>query len=506
MTKRLIPVMVLVIIATFAHREAVAEDARPETLTAFIDSVAAGRNELYSLDLPGDASQMRDLPIGVFDSGIGGLTVLEALLSIDTYNNETHQPGSDGRPDFENERFIYLGDQANMPYGNYPAAGKEPFLRELILRDALFLLGRRYWPSLEAASLRSDKPPVKAIAIACNSATAYGLADIRAALERWKLPVIVVGVIEAGSAAVVERLPVSEQPEAVAIFATVGTCSSRAYPTTLARMAGQAGRRLGPVVQHGSIGLAGAIEGDPAYICTATPEKTATSEKSATSTNYAGPSTTNAAAKFDSALLEVYGLDPAGLLGDSSDVATCRLNSIENYVRYDVASLVEGHRRSGATTPISTVVLGCTHYPLEHERIAAAFQRVREFRDTQGKQPYLAIVAAEITFVDPARYTARQLYQQLVRARLDRKSPPNDTPQHTFYITVPAPATSSTNRTPDGGFTAEYKLRRVAGSFDTEDFRTVPMVSAQLTPAARENMRTRLPHVEAAWRAFDQRP
>ena len=71
-------------------------------------------------------------------------------------------------PDFRDERFIYFGDQANMPYGNYSAAGRTDYLRELILKDAAFLLGRRAW----AAEPRFDKPPVKAIVIACNAATA----------------------------------------------------------------------------------------------------------------------------------------------------------------------------------------------------------------------------------------------------------------------------------------------------------------------------------------------
>jgi glutamate racemase len=57
----------------------------------------------------------RKLPVGVFDSGIGGLTVLEALLTLDVFHNDTLQPGADGVADFAQERFIYFGDQANMP-------------------------------------------------------------------------------------------------------------------------------------------------------------------------------------------------------------------------------------------------------------------------------------------------------------------------------------------------------------------------------------------------------
>ncbi len=63
-------------------------------------------------------ADLRDLPIGVFDSGVGGLTVLEAIKAHDRHHNLTGADGADGVPDFAGERFVYFGDQANMPYGN----------------------------------------------------------------------------------------------------------------------------------------------------------------------------------------------------------------------------------------------------------------------------------------------------------------------------------------------------------------------------------------------------
>ena len=137
----------------------------------------------------------------MFDAGIGGLAVMEAILSLDTFNNRTRQPGADGVPDFAGERFVYFGDQANMPYGNYAQKGRTDFLRELIVKDAVFLLGRRYHGSSSVNAVKFDKPPVKAIVIACNTATAYGLEDSRASLCAWNLDVPVIGVVEAGALA-----------------------------------------------------------------------------------------------------------------------------------------------------------------------------------------------------------------------------------------------------------------------------------------------------------------
>ena len=89
-----------------------------------------------------DGSECRSaLPVGVFDSGTGGLTVLEKILSLDAYDNATLTTGADGIPDFAAEHFQYLADQANMPYGVYDAQGKSDLLRALVREDARFLLG-----------------------------------------------------------------------------------------------------------------------------------------------------------------------------------------------------------------------------------------------------------------------------------------------------------------------------------------------------------------------------
>jgi hypothetical protein len=92
-----------------------------------------------SIDFAAYAGDRSQLPIGVFDSGIGGLTVLEAILASDLHDNKSGKPGADGIPDFQSERFIYLGDQANMPYGNYAAENKTKLLQEHVVKNMDFL-------------------------------------------------------------------------------------------------------------------------------------------------------------------------------------------------------------------------------------------------------------------------------------------------------------------------------------------------------------------------------
>jgi len=256
-----------------------------------------------------DPAAVRRLPIGVFDSGIGGLTVLEAILSLDAFNNQTLELGPDGVLDFAMERFVYFGDQANMPYGNYGAAGRTDYLRELILKDTIFLLGRRAWPARGDAP-HFAKPPVKAVVIACNTATAYGLEDIRTAVAAWGIPVIVVGVVEAGARGVLETNPAG----GIGVMATVGTCASGVYPRTIGATLGRAGFGPPPIAQQGSATLAGAIEGDAAFT------------------------------------------EPVAV-----------------YARREVRALAEAYRELRPGRPLETVVLGCTHYPLAKAEIEQAF-------------------------------------------------------------------------------------------------------------------------------------
>ena len=451
-----------------------------------------GVSDSFSIDFASYQKNVVDLPIGVFDSGVGGLTVLETLLTYDQHNNANGQPGSDGVPDFQNERFVYLGDQANMPYGNYSAAGKEDFLRELIMKDAIFLLGNRYWPNANAKTPMFDKPPVKAIVIACNTATAYGLEDIREAIDRWKLPVMVIGVVEAGADSFVQDLPAAGSPSTVAVMATTGTCSSGAYPRAIVRAAGLAGKRNPIVWQQGSLGLAGAIEGNLAFLYNAARPAETLSNK----TEYQGPSVGNARAPIDVSLTSVYGFEAKGLLGELDQPETWRLNSIENYVRYDVTMLVESYRQSGGNQPIEKLILGCTHFPYESARITNCLSRLRDYRDKNGQQPYRNLIAEQVTLIDPGQLTAKQLYRQLFIKRQLIRGESKFTPQiERIYLSVPAPQIASTLLTTDGGLNSEYKYGRDAGEPEREDTRTIPLTIDVLPMSLVELLKNQCPNI-----------
>jgi glutamate racemase len=123
-------------------------------------------------------------PIGVFDSGVGGLTVLRALIR-----------------ELPNEDFLYLGDTARLPYGT-----KSP---ETVARY-----------SVRAAEALESRG-IKALVVACNTASATALPSLR---ERFPaLPVI--GVIEPGAQAACE----ASASGRIAVLATEGTVRGGAY-------------------------------------------------------------------------------------------------------------------------------------------------------------------------------------------------------------------------------------------------------------------------------------
>ncbi|MFM8710365.1 MAG: glutamate racemase, partial [Sphingomonadales bacterium] len=241
-------------------------------------------------------AQRNTLPIGVFDSGTGGLTVLEAILTLDAFRNSDGKPGADGIPDFSSERFQYLADQANMPYGNYAAAGKTSLLKEHVLKNMTFLLGTTAARPVGKQFEPLSKESVKMLVVACNTATAYAIDDIKQLVSNWpsgKVPVV--GVINAGSLAAIRY--VRQHRGTVGVFATAGTVASNGYPLVLQAMADSLQLGKLSIVSQGGFGLAESIDRDWSFV-----SDQATTPRLA----YKGPSLRHPNYPIDSSLLSVY--------------------------------------------------------------------------------------------------------------------------------------------------------------------------------------------------------
>ena len=153
----------------------------------------------------------RSAPIGVFDSGIGGLTVVRELMR-----------------QLPNESIIYFGDTARLPYGPKSPETVIRYSREI----TSFLLSQG----------------VKAMVVACNTATAHALPTLR---REYDLPII--GVIEPGSRAAAR----ATRTGSVGVIGTQGTINSRAYERAIAaelstaRITVQACPLFVPLVEEG---------------------------------------------------------------------------------------------------------------------------------------------------------------------------------------------------------------------------------------------------------------
>jgi len=130
---------------------------------------------------------MKQAALGIFDSGLGGLTVFSAL----------HRS-------LPQEPLVYLGDTARVPYGNKSAETIQRYARE----DAQFLIQRG----------------VKALVVACNTASAFALKSLQ---QEFQLPIF--GVIEPG----VRAAAAATRNKKIGVLGTRGTITSGAYEKEL---------------------------------------------------------------------------------------------------------------------------------------------------------------------------------------------------------------------------------------------------------------------------------
>jgi glutamate racemase len=150
-------------------------------------------------------------PIGVFDSGLGGLTAVRALMQV-----------------LPSESIVYFGDTARLPYGSKSRATVIRFSLEI----ARFLLHH----------------DIKCLLVACNTASSHALAELESRLE-----VPVVGVIDPAVRASLAASPNGR----IGVIGTLGTVGSNAYPRAIqklkpeARVVSHACPLLVPLIEEG---------------------------------------------------------------------------------------------------------------------------------------------------------------------------------------------------------------------------------------------------------------
>ncbi len=153
----------------------------------------------------------RNAPIGVFDSGVGGLTVVREIMR-----------------QIPNEKIIYFGDTARVPYGSKSKETITRYSRQIV----------RFLESQQ----------VKAIVIACNTASAYALSELEKEVD---IPII--GVVKPGAKVAAEATKNGK----IGVIATEGTISSGIYSSYIkeikkdAKVIGKACPLFVPLVEEG---------------------------------------------------------------------------------------------------------------------------------------------------------------------------------------------------------------------------------------------------------------
>lgn len=239
-----------------------------------------------------------EAPIGVFDSGVGGLTVAREIMR-----------------NIPQERIVYFGDTARVPYGTKS--------KDTVLRYSRQIV--RF--------LRTQK--VKAIVIACNTASAYALEEIKKELD---IPII--GVVKPGARVACA----ATRNKKIGVIGTEATISSGIYTEFI--------RQQDPAIQ---------VMG-------------------------------KACPLFVSLVEEGWLKDPV---------------TVEVARRYLRELMEQG---------IDTLILGCTHYPLLRSTVQS-------------------VVGENVTLVNPAYETARELKALLVKEHLENPGTPcSETERYQFYV------------------------------------------------------------------------
>lgn len=174
--------------------------------------MSQGNNEGFGLtDVTDNRGVQADAPIGVFDSGIGGLTVVREIMR-----------------QIPNERILYFGDTARVPYGSKSKDTITRYSRQIV------------------HFLKEQK--VKAIVVACNTVSAYALEELEAESQ-----VPMIGVVRPGARAALE----ATRNGRIGVIGTEGTIGSHIYSTYIrkinpeAQVLGKACPLFTPLVEEG---------------------------------------------------------------------------------------------------------------------------------------------------------------------------------------------------------------------------------------------------------------
>ena len=458
--------LVLLSLILFSCRDEEGEEALlPIAQKALTDTAS-----MYYIDADSYPQDISGLPIGVLDCSVNGFEVVERLLTLDRFDNITGKPEPDGIIDFGGENIQFLSDRANGPYGGYIAKDNLDFLKEQVLSNTIFLMSDDFF-NLAGDEYRSGfKEPVKMIIVSSPVADLRVLPDINNFLEQSGTGVKAIGVVEAGIREAVSDVDEDGNLCVGVLFAPDGV-SSIEYESMIRKSVGNTGGKI-QVLNQEAVGLDAAIKGDTAYVDT-----TAVVARD----SYAGPVSGVSYNNIDMSLFDRYGFDTQGnalLYVRNGDISGVQLNSVENYARFHLVSMIERHRRSGSRVPISSIILADGSYAQIRDILEEVMDELYNYR-RGGIYLYRSGISPDFRFIDPAECAAVEAYKIL---RNDRNlALRGDLTRLESFITMPSASLPEDAINPDGTMKDDYRYGRQCGSEELTT-KVVPFSPRYVTP------------------------
>ena len=446
------------------------DDEGEEALLPIAQKALTDTASVYYIGADRYPQDISGLPIGVLDCSVNGFEVVERLLTLDCFDNITGKPEPDGIIDFGGENIQFLSDRANGPYGGYIEVGSLDFLKEQVLSNTIFLMSDDYF-NLAGDEYRSGfKEPVKMIIVSSPVADLRVLPDINNFLEQSGTGVKAIGVVEAGIREAVSDVDEDGNLCVGVLFAPDGV-SSIEYESMIRKSVGNTGGKV-QVLNQEAVGLDAAIKGDTAYVDT-----TAIVARD----SYAGPVAGVSYNNIDMSLFDRYGFDTqdnALLYVRKGDLSGVQLNSVENYARFHLVSMIERHRRSGSRVPISSIILADGSYAQIRDILEEVMEELYNYR-RGGIYLYRSVISPDFRFIDPAECAAAEAYKVL---RNDRNlALRGELTRLESFITMPSASLPEDALNPDGTMKDDYKYGRQCGSEDLTT-KVVPFAPRYVTP------------------------
>ena len=446
------------------------DDEGEEALLPIAQKALTDTASVYYIGADRYPQDISGLPIGVLDCSVNGFEVVERLLTLDCFDNITGKPEPDGIIDFGGENIQFLSDRANGPYGGYIEVGSLDFLKEQVLSNTIFLMSDDYF-NLAGDEYRSGfKEPVKMIIVSSPVADLRVLPDINNFLEQSGTGVKAIGVVEAGIQEAVSDVDEDGNLCVGVLFAPDGV-SSIEYESMIRKSVGNTGGKV-QVLNQEAVGLDAAIKGDTAYVDT-----TAVVARD----SYAGPVAGVSYNNIDMSLFDRYGFDTqdnALLYVRKGDLSGVQLNSVENYARFHLVSMIERHRRSGSRVPISSIILADGSYAQIRDILEEVMDELYNYR-RGGIYLYRSVISPDFRFIDPAECAAAEAYKVL---RNDRNlALRGELTRLESFITMPSASLPEDALNPDGTMKDDYKYGRQCGSEELTT-KVVPFSPRYVTP------------------------